>query len=132
MKKIRRDRVGGFTLIELLAVVTIIGILFAVGLVSYTNAARNARDNRRRTDIENLRQALVLYRSDTGCYPELLVQLGADYWSGSLPNDPQNGNPYSYNGTGAPSATCNGIDFFNEFTLSAQLEDGTTYEVTNP
>ena len=57
-----------FTLIELLVVATIIGVLMSIAIVSFSNAQRNSRDAKRKADLETVRQALVLYRQDTGVY----------------------------------------------------------------
>ena len=65
----RRHITSGFTLVELLVVITIIALLATVGLVSYSSATKNARDARRLSDLERVRQALVLRRSDKGSYP---------------------------------------------------------------
>lgn len=126
-----KKKILGFTLIELLAVVTIMSILFAIGLVTYTNAARNARNSRRRTDVTNIRQALVLYRSDNGVYPEntgLLSTTG--YWSdAAIPTDPSTGADYTYTPSPAGCTTsCTG------FALEATLETtpASTFAVTNP
>lgn len=59
----------GFTFIELLVVITIIAVIFAVGVVSYTTIARNSRDARRLADLEAIRQALEMCRSIAGAYP---------------------------------------------------------------
>lgn len=66
----------GFTLIELLVVIAIIAILISVGAVSYTRSLKISRDSKRKTDVEQIRQALETYRSELGIYPatkELLV-----------------------------------------------------------
>jgi len=60
---------SGFTLIELLVVTTIMIVLTAIGLVSYTQVNQRARNAKRQADIETVRQSLVLYRSDIGAYP---------------------------------------------------------------
>ncbi|PJC43527.1 MAG: hypothetical protein CO039_03740, partial [Candidatus Pacebacteria bacterium CG_4_9_14_0_2_um_filter_34_50] len=64
-----KNKKKGFTLIELLVVATIITILSAIGLVSFVNAGQGARDAKRKADLETVRQALVLRRSDLGNYP---------------------------------------------------------------
>ncbi|HNS65612.1 MAG TPA: type II secretion system protein [Candidatus Woesebacteria bacterium] len=130
----RLQKKSGFTMIELLAVVTIMAILFTIGIVAYTNAVRNSRDNRRVTDISNMRQALVLFRSDTGCYPDDFADLlGSDgYWSEpQQPLDPSTGMSYTY----TPSGTC--ATGHSGFTITANMENtstypGGTYSVTNP
>ncbi len=58
-----------FTLIELLVVITIIGILTAVAAVSYSTLTKSSRDTRRKADIEQIRAALEMYRSNYGYYP---------------------------------------------------------------
>lgn len=60
---------AGFTMIELLVVATIIIVLSTIGLVSYRNAGINARDAKRQADLQMVRQALVLYRTENGSYP---------------------------------------------------------------
>jgi len=51
-------------------VVTIIAVISAMGVVSYTTANRNARDGRRMADLSQVRAALELYRTDKGYYPK--------------------------------------------------------------
>lgn len=59
----------GFTLIELLVVISIIAILMAVATVSYTNAQQKGRDNRRKTDLKAVQQAVEIYFNQNGKYP---------------------------------------------------------------
>lgn len=123
----------GFTMIELLVVSTIIIVITAIGLVSYTQVNRNARNGKRRADLENVRQALVLYRTDNGSYPAgngssaafstMLGTIGS-YISASNVTDPKNVDPYVY------YYTSNGATF----SLCGYLEPDivTQYCVTNP
>lgn len=59
----------GFTLIEILVVATIIGLLAGIGAVSYVTLNKSSRDARRKGDLEQLRAAVELYKSNVGTYP---------------------------------------------------------------
>lgn len=59
----------GFTLVELLVTTVIIALLGSAALVSFRAANKQARDNRRNTDIQSIRAALEIYRTDCGAYP---------------------------------------------------------------
>lgn len=59
----------GFTLIELLVSVTIITLLAMIGLSSFSSLQARGRDARRKADVEQVRTALELYRSQNGYYP---------------------------------------------------------------
>lgn len=127
---------AGFTMIELLVVVTIIILLTTVGIASYQQVSRNARNSKRKTDLETVRQALVLYRSSVGQYPggdfpaavgtlqsNNYLNVGAIEGGVSNIQDPKNTPPYqySYSSTGPT------------FTLTARLEpDETLYELNSP
>ena len=108
----------GFTLIELLVVITIIGILITVGSVSYTRALKLSRDSKRKTDLEQVRQALETYRSDIHTYPiatgAIPSLLSTDYIT-IIPTDPKSTGAYGYK-----SST--GTDYF----LCASLETGSS------
>lgn len=60
----------GFTLIEVLVATTIIAVLISIGIVSYASVNKRSRDARRRSDVEQLRSALEMYRADIGSYPD--------------------------------------------------------------
>ncbi len=59
----------GFTLIELLVVIAIIVLLMAISVFGLAGARESARDQRRKSDIETVRSALEIYRSDCDSYP---------------------------------------------------------------
>lgn len=59
-----------FTLIELLIVIAVIGILAGIVVFSVTGAQKKSRDNTRKTDIEQIKSALEMYKQANGAYPE--------------------------------------------------------------
>lgn len=85
----------GFTLLELLVVISIIGILMAMGAVAYSTAQVRARDARRRADIDAMQQAFEQYNAVNGTYADSCTAMADDdYLSGPLPRDPL-GDAYS-------------------------------------
>jgi prepilin-type N-terminal cleavage/methylation domain-containing protein len=99
----------GFTLVELMVVLAIMGMLTALSVASFSAAGKSGRDGKRKADIEALRQALVLKRSDAGRYlaggPLDMGPAGAvsiwlsGYISSPFPQDPQSTRAYTYSGT---------------------------------
>ncbi|OGC93915.1 hypothetical protein A2389_02335 [Candidatus Adlerbacteria bacterium RIFOXYB1_FULL_48_10] len=59
----------GFTLIELLVVIAIIGLLASIVMVSLSSARVKARDAQRAAALHQIRDAVELYASDNGHYP---------------------------------------------------------------
>lgn len=59
----------GFTFIELMVVISIIAVLFGAGIATYTSANKRSRDARRKSDLEQVRSALEMFRADEGSYP---------------------------------------------------------------
>ena len=64
-----RRAARGFTLIELMVVVAIIGVLAALIVPNVMDRAEDARVTAARTDVNNLVQALKLYKLDNQRYP---------------------------------------------------------------
>jgi general secretion pathway protein G len=99
----------GFTLIELMVVLVIIGVLAALVVPNVLDRADDARVSAARVDVNNLVQALKLYRLDNQRYPTAEQGLTAlvqrpdkppapTNWKAyidKLPNDPW-GQPYVY------------------------------------
>jgi general secretion pathway protein G len=106
---LRRARRAGFTLIELMVVLVIIGVLAALIVPNVLDRADDARATAAKTDVNNLMQALKLYKLDNQRYPtgeqglQALVAKPAAApvpanWKPyveKLPNDPW-GRPYQY------------------------------------
>ena len=60
---------SGFTLLELLVVISIIGLLASVILVSVNTARVKARDTQRLSDMQQIYTALYSFYNDYGCLP---------------------------------------------------------------
>jgi prepilin-type N-terminal cleavage/methylation domain-containing protein len=61
----------GFTIVELLVVLSLVGILAGLLIVSLKSAQNSALDGRRKADLESIKLALEIYKSScgTGAYP---------------------------------------------------------------
>ena len=80
----------GFTLIELLVTTTVILLLTSIAIVSHASASKRSRDNKRISDLETIRSALEIYRSDIGSYPASLDDLSEDStYINEIPSDPK-------------------------------------------
>lgn len=92
----------GFTLVELLVVITIIAILSVIGITVFTGVQKNARDARRRADIESISKAFEITYSGAAYRP-----LTAADFSGPVPQDPLGGNYSGYPGSaGSTYSVC--------------------------
>jgi len=102
----------GFTFIEILVTITIIAILVVIGVISYASVNKRSRDARRKSDIEQIRSALEMYKADFGYYPDggsgafsaikgypptdietALIDRG---YISSIPSDPKDNTVYPY------------------------------------
>ena len=88
----------GFTFIELLVSITIILVISTFAVVTYQSANKKARDNRRLADLEQIRAALEMYRSDEDKYPGDVGVLDDDPspYLNQIPDDPKDGLGYAY------------------------------------
>lgn len=100
-------KTNGFTLIEMLVVISLIGILAALALVSFTSAQKQARDTVRKSDLKQYQTATESYASkNSGIYPihASIVTIttsstlcgSSELNIGACPVDPKNISPYLY------------------------------------
>jgi general secretion pathway protein G len=112
-KKQQRRRSRGMTLIEIMVVITILGLIAAAVGVAVIPQLNQARRDRAELDIKNIQNALKLYYTKKGNYPDTatglraLVEMQA---LEALPRDPWN-NEYVYlNEGGKPVIISYGAD----------------------
>lgn len=97
----------GFTLIELLIVITVIGILATISIVSYFGSISRAEYAHAQTDMRHISDAIVVYRSQNGSYPAgtgayqaasaaLQSVLVPSYLDNAGPLSPKSGYSYLY------------------------------------
>lgn len=142
MSNLKLVQSKAFTLIEILVVATIIALLAAIGAVSYTQINKSSRDARRKTDLEQIRAAVEMYRSNNNAYPSAAQITFTCPSSGSLtdasntylskiPNDPKcSSSPaYTYFYT-SPSASDYTVGAYLENTPSSGATCGTCFGST--
>ena len=125
----------GFTLIEMVIVISIVTMLIGGSALGYGRYQQNARNARRKSDLEQIRAALELYRSNTvnGNYPTSWYG-GALNWQNELspyfggnianiPKDPSTNQYYDYD---ASPTWCSGggASRCTSYTLTTTLELG--------
>ena len=113
----------GFTLVELLIVIIIIAVLAAIAIPKFANSTQRSKDAALHADLKLYRNALELFKADTGAYPATLADLAATTapangvdpatgsskaitasdWKGpylqATETDPENGNAFTYTTT---------------------------------
>lgn len=113
----------GFTLVELLVVVSIIAILAVIGLAVFSGVQKNARDAKRKGDIDAVSKALEVHYNDTACgataaapYCAVTTANAAVLFAGGVvPSNPSPGGAY----TGFPQVSV------AIYTIKALLETTT-------
>lgn len=97
----------GFTLIELMVVMAIIALLAMIGGAAYISAQKRGRNARRAADIQQIRSALEMARTDKGMYPAaVLCDTSAGYSTTDATCATMTGSSwYSIAGTGGFALT---------------------------
>ncbi len=120
----------GFTLIELLIVMAIIAVLATVMALNFQQQMKKARDGKRKANIEQIRGALEMCKTDTGSYPlsinfgtDTNLTCGSNTYLNPLPDDPKAPSGH-YTYAGCVAAPC------TTYTLTATLETGGSYTGT--
>lgn len=123
INKINRN---GFTLVELLVVISIISILTIISMGSYRSIQIKARDGQRKSDLNAVSKALMLYFSDKGVFPASFpfgnISVGFTGGNGIVymrqtPLDPRNESANGYQYVYIVDAT------FKKFNLYTNLEN---------
>ena len=112
---------NGFTLIEILVVTTIIVLLTAGAIVSYSTFLKQSRDAKRKADLGQISAALEMLRSNIDSYTAFSGDCAsytalteAPKYIESMPADPKSSSDYFY--------TC--IITADDYSLGAFLETG--------
>ena len=109
---------AGFTFIELLISVTIAAVLMATAVVSYSNTSKRSRDAKRQADMQVIRSALEICRSNDGVYPVGIYDNVSCIGTTTLqntPKDPKTAANYTYS---RPTTTTYGLGCTLELTGS--------------
>jgi general secretion pathway protein G len=81
-------RQRGFTMIELLVVVTLVVVLAAIGMSTYSTSVRRAKEAVLAEDLFQMRDRIDQYNADKGTYPPDLSALVTDGYMRQIPKDP--------------------------------------------
>lgn len=113
---------SGFTLIELLVVISIIGILLALSVFGLQGARVSARDATRKTNLEQIRSGLEIFKADCDKY----------YVGSSLPSPFVGVSGSPYGSSCLPANTYISLIPVDPIPLARSYiysSDGTTYEL---
>ena len=126
----------GFTLIEILIVVVILGILAAIVVPQFTDAADSAKSASLKSQLQTLRGQCELFYAQTGAYPDLIGAGWTDLKDGDyILSEPRNPFTASSTATSVAGAAGVGVGWVwvakgggsNSWLLSAVNKDGTAF-----
>jgi len=92
-KPFRRRNFLGFTLLELMIVLSIIAILLAIAIPTYSRSIVAARERALRSDLTQLRTAIWRFTFDKQRAPQSLDDLRAAGYIDKIPDDPMTHEP---------------------------------------
>ena len=139
ISSLKKQNRNGFTLLELLVVISIIGILMALGVVAYSTAQKKSRDAKRRGDMKSIQSGFEQYYAEnSGVYTNPCSTMDeTDYFPGGLPTDPKGGGVYTYSiCTTSTYCACAGLESETGNSVAANCSNltattGGYYCVTN-
>lgn len=107
---------SGFTFIELLVAITIMTVMIGIATISFRGANANARDTKRKAELEDIRGAIETYRLENGAYPTeeansftqaiFMDEIYPEYINRDF-EDPKNNATYNYQYHYVGNAACN-------------------------
>jgi general secretion pathway protein G len=92
-KRSRRRETLGFTLIELMIVLSVIAILLAIAIPTYSRSIVASRERALRSDLTQLRTAIWRFTFDKQKAPQSLDDLRAAGYIDKIPDDPMTHEP---------------------------------------
>jgi general secretion pathway protein G len=144
---INHQHYSGFTLVEILVSATIIGLLTTIGITGFQAITKSGRDALRKSDLEQMRSALEVFKSENGVYPtgtaacQLALPTG---YINKIPTDPKlptykycyvwDANPLNYTlcahlENGDATDNCGATNACGNGDL---VQDNCNYQVANP
>jgi len=112
-----KKQINAFSLLELLVVISIMGLLIAMGAVAFATVQQRGRDAKRRADMQGIQKAFEQYNAVNSSYEACSTMATSEYLPAGLPTDPQPSKSYVI---GASNCDADG------YCICAELEgDGT-------